>query len=483
MPDELRDPGRRRFLQATGIAAGVIAGGGLAALGRAPHAEWDFRRTARALFDDLSPAQRKAICFDWDHPARQLLNHVACIDVPRSAEVLTPGQRRLVRRLYETMTSDEHRRRFGRLVGLEGGGLDPCEFVLFGDPRAERCQAVLSGGHLLIRGGGITDTGSAFGGPLAYGHQISNGVPGLPGNAFAYHGDALNALLANLSAEERNRSLVAGDHPQETIVQLLGKGAHFPGLAVRGLDDARKQEVKSLVDTVLSCHGESDQADAWGCIERNGGVDALHLAVFSDRGYYDDGAAWSELRGEERARRGDPYWHVWRVEGPGTVLYFRGWPHVHASIHVADDGGAGQNVGEVLAETKHLVEGDALRGLVLDAFREASGEPLGYTGSSLEARFCPGSITTGLVWSLDPYADELVIAEIRGRAQSEALRTFLQEQGTEIDDDRTYRIATSGFLARVDFGVGEAERIEKTGLRLRQVFESYFRKHGLSRLA
>ena len=61
-------------------------------------------------------------------------------------------------RIYETTSSDAYRRP-----------------VLYGEPRSEHFQVALDGGHLLVRAGGITGEGSAFGGPIGYGHQVGNG--------------------------------------------------------------------------------------------------------------------------------------------------------------------------------------------------------------------------------------------------------------------------------------------------------------------
>jgi hypothetical protein len=33
----------------------------------------------------------------------------------------------------------------------------------------------------------------------------------------------------------------------------------------------------------------------------------------------------------------DRVWDNWRLEGPSFVWYFRGHPHVHVWVHVADD--------------------------------------------------------------------------------------------------------------------------------------------------
>jgi hypothetical protein len=471
--------GRRAFLQGAGVVAGLALGGGLGLLGRRPTG--DFRTTALALWDSLSPLQREAVARPWDHPSRQMVGHVACLGAPRVSYTLTAGQQTLVHRLYETMTSASRRRRFGPLIGLEGGGLDPCEIALYGDPHTDRFQVALSGGHLLLRGGGLTPEGSAFGGPLGYGHQLGDGVPRLPGNTFAYHGDAANAVIASLDANERARAIVGTAPPFETAVQLQGESGEFTGLSVGALPDARKSAISDLVDIVLSGYDETDLEAARGCIRRNGGLDALTLSVYASGGYYDDGQAWVDLDGAARTRRGEPYWHVWRLEGPGTVLHFRGWPHVHAAVHLADDGGAGQYVGEVLAEATELWQGEQLRGLLLDALRTEGHTAVAFLPGEPHARFPAGPVTSGLAWSLDPYADELAVASVRGAGAAAPFREQAAAQGVALEPDQLYRVATTGFASGREELLGAVEDLELPGRGLRFLYEDYLREYGLRR--
>jgi hypothetical protein len=406
---------------------------------------------------------------------------VACLGAPRVSSALTAWQQTLVHRLYETMTSATRRKRFGPLIGLEGGGLDPCEVVIYGDPRSDRCQVALSGGHLLLRGGGITPEGSAFGGPLGYGHQLGNGVPRLPGNTFAYHGDAANGVIASLDARQRSRALVGTPPPFETAVQLQGRGGEFTGLPLATLADDGKSAIDGLIDVVLSCYDEADREAARGCLRRNGGVDALTLSVYTSGGFYDDGEAWVDLAEDRRARRGEPYWHVWRLEGPGTVIHFRGWPHVHAALHLADDAGAGQYVGEVLTEATELWQGDRLHALLLDALRSEADATIAFLPGEPHARFPAGPVTTGLAWSLDPYADELAVASVRGAAAAAPLRKQAEAQGIQLEPERVYRVATTRFWAGQEEDLGAAEDVELPGRGLRLVYEGYLRRHGLGR--
>lgn len=59
--------------------------------------------------------------------------------------------------------------------------------------------------------------------------------------------------------------------------------------------------------------------DPRDCLRRQGGLDACNLAFYQEHDLGNDGE-----------------WDNWRIEGPAFVSYFRGFPHAHVSIHVAE---------------------------------------------------------------------------------------------------------------------------------------------------
>ncbi len=65
---------------------------------------------------------------------------------------------------------------------------------------------------------------------------------------------------------------------------------------------------------------KEDQEEATACLNRQGGLDHLSLA------FYKDGDIGN-----------DQEWDNWRLEGPSFIWYFRGYPHVHVWVNVADD--------------------------------------------------------------------------------------------------------------------------------------------------
>ena len=189
-----------------------------------------------------------------------------------------------------------------------------------------------------------------------------------------------------------------------------------------------------------------------------------HFATYESKGFYADMRSWSELDAAERARRGDPYWQVWRIEGPGAVIHFKGHPHVHAYVNVVRDPSR-QNVGESLGATPRTLEGDAMSRLLEDALVRATGETLAWHGPQSPGRFCAGPVTTGLAYALDPYGNRVVVAEIEGRAMSEALRAHLARRGVTVGDRETVRIATIDYVV-LAARLGEHHGVERHSPRV-----------------
>jgi hypothetical protein len=55
------------------------------------------------------------------------------------------------------------------------------------------------------------------------------------------------------------------------------------------------------------------------CLSKQGGIDACSLSFYSDKDIGDDGV-----------------WDNWRLEGPSFVWHYRGAPHVHVWVNLAD---------------------------------------------------------------------------------------------------------------------------------------------------
>jgi hypothetical protein len=464
---------RRSFLVGIGATAGWLATRGFGA--REPAS---FEATLRALGASLTPGQRTHLVFPADHPSRQINNTLSVLRGPHLGTLLSPAQQALARDLYEAMLSERGREAFAGTVAVEGR-LEGCTLAIYGEPTAGAAQAVISGGHVLLCGGAPIP-GAALGGGVAYGHQIGNEQWRVPGNSFAYHGDAWNRLFATLGAEERSQAILP-EPPHELVLQAQDASGRFPGLALARTSEATREAARALLDTVLSAYPEPRRQDALSSIEHNGGVAALHIASYASRGFYVDMKSWAELDAPERERRGEPYWQVWRVEGPGTVIHFKGHPHVHAYLEIVRDP-ARANLGESLARTNATLEGEPMRRLLEAALRRTTGEALAFHGAEVPGRFCAGEVTTGLAFALDPYANRVAVATLEGRALSASARERLSARGAAIEPGGRYRIATTDYFVHGDdaHALGEPVAVEAGTERVRDALIAELRANGLA---
>ncbi len=469
---------RRSLLVGLGAAGGLVATGAWPFGPSAASIEGDFRTVLARFEATLSDGQRRHLYRPWDHPVRQLTNTIALFETPHMGTLLDARQYVLAEALYTRMLSARGVADFANTVGLEGR-LPGCALTLFGDPASGARQAMIHGGHILLRGGGATPEGGALGGAIAYGQQIGNGRFKIEGNAFAYHGDAANALYAALDPALQSAAWVPRP-PHELTVQAQGNDGRFAGAALAQASDGALERARELLEACLGEYPEADRREAWSCIEANGGVEALHIAYYESKGFYADGAVFASLDPAERAARPPPYWQVWRIEGPGTVIHFKGHPHLHAYVNIVRDP-ARQNVGATLGETDVLLEGEALAPLVEACLRAETGEALAFQHPDhLAARFCPGPVTTGLAWSLDPYEDRVVVVEIQGQQASRALARAIERQQGAFSATTRYRVATTGYHAGSAEVLGEPERVETGGRTLRDSVTDYLRREGMA---
>ena len=472
---------RRTLLTGLGAGAGWLIARGLGVHGlggsslAGTSAQDSFDATLRALAASLSPLQRQQIVLPVDHPARQINNTIAVLERPHLGTLLSPTQRELAGVLYRGMLSEQGHAAFAGTVAVEGR-LDGCVLAIYGEPERGDAHVVIMGGHLLLRGG--ARAGAAFGGGIAYGHQIGNGRWRVPGNSFAYHGDAANRLYAALSPDER-RQAVLPTPPHELVLQPQGHGGVFPGVPLGALQDDAQEAAGQLLDAILSCYPASERAEALACLDANGGPGALHASYYASHGFYEDMTTFAAVDVAERRRRGAPYWQVWRLEGPGAVVHFQGHPHVHAYIQIVRDP-VRANVGETLARLDSPLDGEAMRSLLEAALRRATGAPLAYQDESVPGRFCAGPVTTGLAYSLDPYRNRVVVASIDGRAMAPALRERLAAAGATIEPDQRYRVASTDYLTRQRDRFGEPADVETGAELLRDALVAHVRAGGLS---
>src|SRR4030095_7054199 len=153
---------RRTFLLGAGAGAGMLLARGLGANGILAPRPRGFEEALSMLGRSLTPRQRELLVFPPDHPSRQIVNTLAVLERPHLGTLLSPGQRALAEQLYLSMLSPDGLNTFAGTVAVEGR-LDGCVLALYGEPESGRAQAVIMGGHLMLRGGSLGTENAAFG--------------------------------------------------------------------------------------------------------------------------------------------------------------------------------------------------------------------------------------------------------------------------------------------------------------------------------
>lgn len=433
---------RRTALKGLGGLAIAGAGIGLARWGVVappPHERRaDARTLLRAVFDELSDDARAAALHPWDHPLRLYFNRGLATGGVRvtPAALSWYGRRLLADLACESLSSEGRTRVLGQDM-TRWAGVNLASLAFCGDPREGPSQAVLSTVHLNLRLGGGPVDGSALGGPQVYGDQRGNGVAGLPGNVYRYQLDAANRLRDALTLAERAAVRVAVA-PAQVNVGVQGHDGTFAGLAVGDLAAPARARARTLVTAILSTYPEEAAARAARCIERNGGVDALRFADY-DR----------DFDGEHRF--GETPSQIFRLEGPAAVMHFRGHPHVHAFINIAEDGERPPGSGGLVGESARVFEGEGLQALFERTMREvAQTDAALLPRQGIVGRLHRGRIHASDVWNAESWNNELVTVEVRGRDLGPSVQSALQLRGVRVASDRLLRIAMTDHAARGD---------------------------------
>jgi len=338
---------RRDFLK---TASGVVMGAGALAAGLPIGRVWAEAKSptgavassspeslVKALYDALSPKQREAICFAWNHQDAErglLRTRVAnnwditdyyIVD----DDFYTKDQQHIIRGIYEGIINPEWHSRIDKQLDDDAGGYGEQNSVaIFGEPGSNQFEFVMTGRHMTIRCDGNSAEHVAFGGPIFYGHAADgfNEGPTHPGNIFWPQAQAANKLYQMLDKPQREQALVRRGLPREESVGFQGKEGKFQGLAVTELSGDQKEHLQQVMAKLVEPYRQSDRDEAIECLKTQGGLDACHLAYFAQGDIGKDGV-----------------WDIWRLEGPSFVWHYRGAPHVHVWVNVADDPGVKLN--------------------------------------------------------------------------------------------------------------------------------------------
>ena len=183
---------------------------------------------------------------------------------------------------------------------------------------------------------------------------------------------------------------------------------------------ATRHLARTLVERIVATYATDDVAYALACIRANGGVDGMSLSYYA--------------RGEDGAI---PEAQVFRLEGPGAVLYFRGYPHVHAFINIAMDGDAPLSSGEHLADNPAWLDAAGVKTLFETAMRTETGADVGYyPEDSVAGRLRPGPIRSGDIYTLESWEESVEVAKSMARCSTPRRSRQLSNANRALDRER-----------------------------------------------
>lgn len=318
---------RRDLLRSSAVAAaaGILRGSAVAAVESVvPTAE----TLAGRLHASLSETQRRQVCFPWDHvhPKFGLLrtrvgNNWNVTDPEVAGDFFTKDQQKLVREIFERLIDPAWHERYDRQLEDDTGGFGHGQSIaLIGEPGSGKFQFLLTGRHVTLRCDGDSAEHVAFGGPIFYGHDTGGGTEDAAhtGNVFWEQAVAANGVFAMLDGRQRQLALVPKT-PRENAIAFRRGGSEPQGLPVSELAADQRAELERVLGVLLEPYRTVDRDEVRGCLARQGGLERCRLAFYGDGDLGDDGV-----------------WDNWRLEGPAFVWHFRGSPHVHVWVNVAD---------------------------------------------------------------------------------------------------------------------------------------------------
>jgi hypothetical protein len=339
---EHRVPRREFLATSAGVVLGASAIGSVLPAGRVWAQAKAATETAAAaassspeslvtvLYEMLSPKQRESICFPWDHTdtERGLLRTrvSANWDITdyyiNDDAFYTKDQQAVIRKIFEGIINPDWHQRIDKQLEDDAGGYgEQNSIAIFGEP-GKQFEFVMTGRHMTIRCDGNSTRHVAFGGPIFYGHaaQGFNEKATHPGNVFWPQAVAANKLYEMLDGKQQEQALLRKGLPQEQRVGFQGKDGRFQGLPVTELSSDQKDHLEKVVGMLTEHYRQSDQDEFAQCLKSQGGLDACHLAYYAQNDIGNDGV-----------------WDIWRLEGPSFVWHYRGAPHVHVWVNMAND--------------------------------------------------------------------------------------------------------------------------------------------------
>jgi hypothetical protein len=274
-----------------------------------------------AFYQSLTNQQKQAIAFEFNHPLRSKVDNNWHITPQKIGEFYTADQQSMIREIFIGMHNQEYVEKILAHMQEDAGGLGNYSVAVFGEPGHNAFEFVLTGRHCTMRCDGDSVEGTAFGGPIFYGHasQSFNEKPDHPGNVYWYQAKRANEVFQALDGKQRTAALL-GDPREEkgtATVELKPPKEKSPGLPVSEMSPDQKELVRQVLADLLLPFRKEDAREAMSDIEKNGGIDRLTMSFYKNLDIGSDGI-----------------WDVWQLESPTMIWYFRGAPHVHVWVNV-----------------------------------------------------------------------------------------------------------------------------------------------------
>jgi len=241
---------RREFLKTAALGGAGLAAGG--ALGAASRFTGSSETLVTTLYNSLTAEQKQKIAFPFDDPLRSKVDNNWMITPFKIAQFFTADQQAMIDEIFRGLHNPEFIDKVMYHIQEDAGGLGEYSVALFGTPGTGAFEFVLAGRHCTVRCDGDSVAGTAFGGPIFYGHasQRFDEAPDHPKNVYWYQAKRANQVFQALDGKQRTAALL-GDPREEkgtATVALKKPGEPIPGLPVA--DMTRDQ--RALVDQVLA---------------------------------------------------------------------------------------------------------------------------------------------------------------------------------------------------------------------------------------
>jgi hypothetical protein len=275
------------------------------------------------LYSSLTDEQKELVAFPFDDPLRQKVDNNWFITKARLGEHFTSEQQALVHEIFMNLHSPEYAGKVLQQIAHDNraDGLEKCSIALFGEPGRGDFEFVLTGRHVTRRCDGDSVEGTAFGGPIFYGHAFESFDEPADhrGNIYWYQGLRANELFKALDGKQREQALLGDPRDEQgtDTVKLSGK-RELPGLPASELSQDQQKLARQVMADVLAPFRQADVEECMKLVEANG-FENLHFSYYKNLDIGSDGV-----------------WDVWQVEGPAMLWYFRGHPHVHTWVHIRE---------------------------------------------------------------------------------------------------------------------------------------------------